>query len=375
MISAVAAFSLILGQTFVAAAGTTSDPRGRDDGTTSDTTVVADSGRASPSTKTGSPSTKSASPSTSTRTSQGAGAQLQPVVNNQVGGFEGLLAGGDPNNANDWTPGNLCAGNGSCYHELDNVPHRIFLNGLTSGTTYEFTILADTQKSGTPGYDNINTPTAVSGVTGGSGGITLTRNPDTTNGCGQSTTCISYTFSFVASGTDAEIRFNVHLAIGSHLFNGSSLSARVLGTARNVPLPVKDILLDIRAHKFNDLNGNGTQDAGESDLAGWTMTLYSGTGCSGNPVSITAQNTGSDTNPGVTDTAGNVDWTNLSASQGDASGQFSVKETLQSGWQNTTALCQTVGISGNLNLANFGNQQLAPALTLTKTGASSVAAG
>jgi len=197
-------------------------------------------------------------------------AQLQPIVNNQVGGFEGLLAGGNPSVASDWTPGNLCAGNGTCYHELDNVPHRIFLKGLTSGTTYEFTILADTEKSGTPGYDNINTPTAISGVTGGSGGITLTQNPNTTTGCGQSTTCISYTFSFVASGTGAEIRFNVHLAIDSHLFNGSSLSARVLGTARNVPLPVKEILFqqvaaspDVKVEKRDDVTAGGVSSGGQ----------------------------------------------------------------------------------------------------------------
>jgi uncharacterized repeat protein (TIGR01451 family) len=194
-------------------------------------------------------------------------AQLEPIVNNQVGGLQGLLAGGNPNVSSDWTPGNLCAGNGTCYHELDNVPHRIFLNGLTSGTTYEFTILADTLNSGTHGYDNINTPSAISGVTGGSGGITLTQNPNTTSGCG-STTCISYTFSFVASGTDAEIRFNVHLAIGSHLFNGSSLGTRVLGTARNVPLPVKEIL-------FQQLAANVVISKEARNLAGAKITTVS----------------------------------------------------------------------------------------------------
>jgi uncharacterized repeat protein (TIGR01451 family) len=47
VISAMAAFSLVLGQAIVAAAGTASDPRGRDDGTTSDTTVVEKAGGSS----------------------------------------------------------------------------------------------------------------------------------------------------------------------------------------------------------------------------------------------------------------------------------------------------------------------------------------
>ena len=46
MISAVAAFSLILGQAFAALAGVASDPRGGGDGTTSDTKVVQNSGGA-----------------------------------------------------------------------------------------------------------------------------------------------------------------------------------------------------------------------------------------------------------------------------------------------------------------------------------------
>ncbi len=31
---------------------------------------------------------------------------------------------------------------------------------------------------------------------------------------------------------------------------------------------------DITVHKFNDLNGNGVQDTGEEDIAGWTMRIY-----------------------------------------------------------------------------------------------------
>jgi uncharacterized repeat protein (TIGR01451 family)/fimbrial isopeptide formation D2 family protein len=342
------------------------DDRGRDGTFESDTDVIttddgSGSGGAGAAASSGAPQIQSRDDA-AVRT--GRNQSKIPIDNNQVGALEGLIAGGDPSDNGDWTPGNLCQGNGPCYHELDNVPHRILLNGLTAGTEYSFTILIDAQdNAGHRGYDDLGNVVGLSGV---AGAVAVVQNPDTTTGCGASTTCESYTFTFTASGTDAEIRFTAHLAIGSHLYGGSSLSVRLLGSARNVPLPVGDILLDIRAHKFNDLNGNGTQDAGEPDLAGWTMTLFSGPTCAGQPVNVTG-NAGTDTNPGVTDGTGDVDWTNLSASDGDNDGRFSVLETLQAGWTNTTPLCREVTVVGLENLATFGNQQQQPTLTITKT--------
>ena len=86
----------------------------------------------------------------------------------------------------------------------------------------------------------------------------------------------------------------------------------------------------ITAHKFNDLNGNGVKDAGEPGLVGWTMDLYSGAGCSG-----------SASNNGATDVNGNyIFYTS------QPTGTYSVKETPQAGWTNTTALCQDVILNG-----------------------------
>jgi hypothetical protein len=98
------------------------------------------------------------------------------------------------------------------------------------------------------------------------------------------------------------------------------------GAAKNVPLPVKDILLDIHAHKFSDLNGNGTQDAGEPNLAGWTMTLYSERRAR-EPVNVTGNRHGHES--GVTDASSSIDWTNLSAGDSDSNGDFSVAETFK----------------------------------------------
>jgi uncharacterized repeat protein (TIGR01451 family) len=277
------------------------------------------------------------------------------IVSNQVDAFEGILAG-----TTNWVTSNLCAGNGICYKELENVPERALFKNLTSGTVYTFTVLVDAfDGAGHPGFSNINSPQAVSGATG----LSMVQNANVACGGGS---CLSYTFTFTASAANAEIRWNAQLALGAHLFGGSSLSSQLAEANKTLPLPVNDILLDIRAHKFNDLNGNGTQDAGEPDLAGWTMTLYSGPSCAGNPVDVTG-NAGTDPNPGVTDANGNVDWTNLSRSDGDKDGRFSVQETLQGGWTNTTPLCQEVTISGGANQAIFGNQRLASNLTITKS--------
>ena len=96
----------------------------------------------------------------------------------------------------------------------------------------------------------------------------------------------------------------------------------------------------ITAHKFNDLNRNGAQDAGEDDLSGWTMTLYEGAGC-----------TGSQLGSADTDINGNVTFSDLPP------GDYSVAETLKDGWTNTTDICQNVTLSpGGSETLEFGNR-------------------
>jgi hypothetical protein len=74
------------------------------------------------------------------------------ITSSEVDYFEGQIAG-----STNWTPGNLCQGNGICYKELENVPHRIGLKSLTAGTQYTFTILLDAfDGSGHPGFANLN---------------------------------------------------------------------------------------------------------------------------------------------------------------------------------------------------------------------------
>jgi len=96
----------------------------------------------------------------------------------------------------------------------------------------------------------------------------------------------------------------------------------------------------IVAHKFNDKDSDGDQDSNEPNLSGWTMTLYSGFGC------VAANKLTS----GVTDSNGNVTFTNLQP------GKYSVMETGQLGWSNTTPEKQDVTlVAGGSATARFGN--------------------
>jgi hypothetical protein len=164
-----------------------------------------------------------------------------PIETTQIAAFQGLLAGKSPSEASSWTGANLCGNTRGCYRELENVPHRILFRNLSADTKYTITALVDARdNAGHPGYDGIN---SVAGFANVSGAVAVVHNTDTSDGCGASTTCKSYTFTFRASVANAEIRFNARLALGSHLYGGSSLSARLLDVgARNVPIPVKEIL-------------------------------------------------------------------------------------------------------------------------------------
>ena len=171
---------------------------------------------------------------------KGAAADATPIASTQIDAFQGLLAGKDPSADPSWTSGNLCGNTTDCYHELDNVPHRILFKDLQAGEQYAIIVLVDARdNAGHPGYDGVNSVVGFANVSG----VAVVQNADTTDGCGTSTTCQSFTLTFSPSDPNAQIRFNAHLDLDAPLFGGSSLSARLLDVgARNVPLPVKRIL-------------------------------------------------------------------------------------------------------------------------------------
>jgi uncharacterized repeat protein (TIGR01451 family) len=140
---------------------------------------------------------------------------------------------------------------------------------------------------------------------------------------------------------------------GPYHFKLGKLDGSALGSKDNAikGADVLEVLGTIIAHKFNDLNANGTQDSGEDDLEGWTMTLYEGYNCTGDQV-----------DSGTTDSDGNVVFEGLEA------GTYSVRETLKGGWTNSTALCQQVTIgAGESATIDFGNIELIPDIDVEKT--------
>src|SRR5579864_719955 len=110
----------------------------------------------------------------------------------------------------------------------------------------------------------------------------------------------------------------------------------------------------VTGSKYNDVNGNGTKDAGEPNLAGWTISLVG----SGGTVTTT------------TDANGNFEFDNVSP------GNYTVCETFKATWFQTEpssgATCTdgkgysiTVGLGDTKSGNVFGNTQH-PDLTITK---------
>ena len=101
----------------------------------------------------------------------------------------------------------------------------------------------------------------------------------------------------------------------------------------------------ITAHKFEDVNRNRQQDVGEQNLSGWRMNLFSGSGCTGDYLVS-----------GRTGVGGSITFD--PAFSPLSLGEYSIAETLQDGWANTTPLCQNVSlVDGQTPQVDFGNVQ------------------
>ncbi len=95
---------------------------------------------------------------------------------------------------------------------------------------------------------------------------------------------------------------------------------------------------------FNDINGNGVQEAGELGQAG-VLVMLTGTDVNGNPVTLTT----------TTDANGNYQFANVPP------GNYTVMLTLPPGFAATTATTQTVTLAAgqSITTVDFGIRQLA----------------
>jgi hypothetical protein len=172
----------------------------------------------------------------------------------------------------DYTTGNL----GKFWNELDLVPHRLTAETGTNNPGYDVTITADYLDGNcamlpapgeytlaavpvtqamidagcTPGYDYITEPTLNAALSSGSCTITFGDPMVLVPGAGGTDASIYREVHIVQSaGSHCVWDYDERLALGSHLYSGSSLHSNMLnedfGTAgvgaRDISIPVKEI--------------------------------------------------------------------------------------------------------------------------------------
>lgn len=150
----------------------------------------------------------------------------------------------------DYTTGNL----GKTWNELDLVPYRITLqagNSAPASQTYTLGVVLDNEDAGKPGYDILSAPVLNVGKSNASCvAAQSTQQTPLDPGIGGTDVSIYRLITVTqAKNTTCVYDYYGRLALGSHLFPGSSLHANLLaedlGTggagARDVSIPVKEI--------------------------------------------------------------------------------------------------------------------------------------
>ena len=193
-----------------------------------------------------------------------------------------------PDNA--YTTGNLAKG----WNELDLVPHRVTLAKPTAGSV-TLHLGGDhlyTQGSSAVGWDVVSVPVLNVGLSG-VGCPAPTDNGQSivvsTNGGAYDTIERSVTFTGAANASgDCVYDYYQRLALGAHLYSGSSLQSYVNSTysgEKRISLPVREakpqeLTKDMTATQDADHNWNLTKEAVPTTL-GLTDTCTSSTGSSG----------------------------------------------------------------------------------------------
>ena len=176
---------------------------------------------------------------------------------------------------------------------------------------------------------------------------TLDRTSAVTDAQGEATFVLTKNSAGTANITATA---NVNLPAGSRFIDQASPDSwQRLVLGQNVPVQLQALATHtweesanlIIAHKFEDRNFNGVQEEGEPNLANWNFTLTTPSGQFS----------------GVTDASGDA----FFAERIVADGNYTLAETLQSGWTHSTPLSQNrprgPGDQWTQWRANFGNAQ------------------
>ncbi|MEO9123485.1 MAG: SdrD B-like domain-containing protein [Microcoleus sp.] len=144
--------------------------------------------------------------------------------------------------------------------------------------------------------------------------------------------------------TNSSISFPA-AAIPVTALSGTPVTAQNFGIFQNIT---------VSGQKFNDINGNGVQDAAEPGLAGWQISLVQKPGFIGTAAPALP--------PATTDSSGNYTIPNVGP------GTYTLQEVPQTGWQQTfpvppatTTITPVSGVNITNTAAlptNFGNFQL-----------------
>lgn len=140
-------------------------------------------------------------------------------------------------------------------------------------------------------------------------------------------------FPLVPAGSTFSVRiypYAIGLATVAPYFASHNM-VTINGTTAPAALPTSSIC----GVKFNDVNGNGRQDAGEPGIKGWQITI--------GDLTVT------------TDDNGNYCFNDLKA------GEYTIKEIMQSGWVQTAPVPDhytvTLAAGQNIGDRNFGNRR------------------
>jgi hypothetical protein len=162
----------------------------------------------------------------------------------------------------DYTPGNL----GKNWHELDLVPHRLTAEAGPA-QTYTVAIAADHRDGSRPGYDVISVPVVNALLSTGSCAVSAGPQSLLTPGQGGVDVTMYRDLTITQSaGSHCVFDYFERLALGSHLFPGSSLHSNLLNEAhttagvgaREVPIPVNQILPQGLSKTMTATTGNSS---------------------------------------------------------------------------------------------------------------------
>ncbi len=248
-------------------------------------------------------------------------------------------------------------GNNTSYSEGEVVPH-VFAVDVTSGTSYSISINYDyyNANSNACGFSRLAqynldrspapdgpAPSVDNAIGSGPGdfytfgaNITAVSAPYIDPGNAQQR-IVDVTFTGTAAR--AYIYFGLELAVpnsvgtcgGARSWPGASLLTNVengptgspIGGGAQLSINPSGVIPSISGVKWNDVDGDGVFDGGESTLSGWTIQLCTTAACAGGPVATD-----------TTDALGRFNF--KIAPVNNATFTYYVREVLQSGWVQTS---------------------------------------